>query len=68
MGSGCTVRLGNLIYWMGCAGAVVFAGIGLGTLIFGSGSERFGSAVLFGAGAGMSWLAGRAARFLATRK
>ena len=66
--SGFMVRFSNLIYWMGCAGALVMGGLGLDSLIFGSGNARFSTAVFFGIGAGAAWLIGRAARFLVTRR
>ena len=68
MVSGFMVRFSNLIYWMGCAGALVMGGLGLASLIFGSGNERFASAAFLGIGAGAAWLVGRAARFLVTRR
>jgi hypothetical protein len=61
-------RFSMLICRIGAAGAVVIGGLGLATLIFGGGSERYATALLFGIAAAASWLAGRAARFLVMRK
>jgi hypothetical protein len=61
------IRFSTLIYRVGVAGAAVIGGLGLFTLIFGSGDERYTSAVLFAFAAAASWLVGRAARFLGTR-
>ena len=61
------IRFSTLIYRAGVVGAVVIGGLGLFTLIFGHGDERYTTAVLFGVGAAASWLFGRAARFLGTR-
>jgi len=65
--TGCAVRVGTLIYWMGCAGAVVMAGLALFGLVSGSGTDRLWSSAFLAAGAGGAWFTGAAARWLATR-
>ena len=59
-------RLGDVLYWLGCGVAVLFilAGVAMGTSDNNAGADVAPLVIYFGGGAIISWLIGRACRYV----
>ena len=60
-------RLGNVLYWTGCAAAAGFCALGVALPTYGV-NERSEFLMIFGAAGAACWLVGRAARYILSNR